>query len=184
LLETTWPELLNRLEGLNYRAAVVGLCGSGKTTLLEDIELKLSERFFNPRLIRLNEDQTPRLNLRLLDAVTTLLTSHDLVLIDGAERMDWLAWRWIKWRCRAAGGLIITAHKPGRLPTLWECRTSPLLLAQIAADLIEADPTELYPQAEALFIKHDGNLREALLDWYSLASGSEFSLQRDISVNA
>jgi len=164
----TWPELLARCEGLRYRAALIGPHGSGKTTLLEDMEPRFRERGFGTRLIRLDAEH-PAFGPGYVDALAAGLTAKDIILFDGAEQMNPLAWRWFDWRMRHTGGLIITAHRAGQLPTLWECRTSPALLAGIAGALLEVERATLHRQAEALFQKHRGNLRDALWEWYDLA---------------
>jgi hypothetical protein len=169
LQRATWPELLQRCHDLNYRAALVGPCGSGKTTLLEDLESRLPELGFKTRLIRLDAEH-PQFEPGFLKRLATSLDSQVILLFDGAEQLNPLAWCWFKWRTRAAGGLIIALHRAGRLPMLWECQTSQRLLAEIAAQLLESDPLELLPQAEVFFARHCGNLREALRDWYFFAA--------------
>lgn len=163
----TWSELLDRCEALRYRAALVGPFGSGKTTLLEDLEQRFSERGFGTRQIRLDVEH-PEFRPGFMRSLTAELTPRDILLFDGAEQMSPLKWLWFKWRTRSAGGVLITVHQSGRLPTLWECHTSPALLAEIAADLLDESPGRLLQTAELLFRKHGGNLREALREWYEL----------------
>jgi hypothetical protein len=64
-------------------------------------------------------------------------------------------------------------HRPGRLPTLWECRTSSRVLSDIMAELLVG--YRLSPPADPadLFWKHEGNLREALRECYDLMARSE-----------
>jgi hypothetical protein len=165
----TWPELLARCECLGYRAAIVGPYGSGKTTLLEDLEPQLSERGFGTRFIQLRHEDPAR-RRHLVNRLAGTITTRDVVLFDGAEQLSGLAWQWFCWRTRHARGLIITMHRPGRLPILWECRTSAPLLAALASDLLACDQNEFRPRAEALFAAHQGNLREALRDCYDMAA--------------
>lgn len=161
----TWTELLARCEGLRYRAALIGPHGSGKTTLLEDLEPRLQRRGFGTRFVRLDAEHC-MFETGYVDALAGALTAADIVLFDGAEQLNAAAWRWFRWRLRRAGGLIITTHRAGRLPTLWNCRTSPALLAGIAATLLEVKSETLRAPAETLFQKHRGNLRDALREWY------------------
>lgn len=159
----TWEGLLDRLAGLDWRAAIVGPHGRGKTTLLEDLAPRLEARGFRVRTLNL-WDEHPRLNredrVRLRD-----LGPRDFVLLDGAEQLGRLSWLYLKLRCRRAGGLLITSHRPGLLPTLLECRTSPELLAGIVRELTDADA----PDVETLFARHGGNLRNALRELYDCA---------------
>jgi hypothetical protein len=131
----TWAELLSRCERLGYRAALVGAHGSGKTTLIENLEPRLIDRGFRTRFIRLDAEHR-RFDSDFLKDLFAGLTERDILLFDGAEQMNPFAWHWFRQRSRGASGLIITTHQPGRLPTLWECRTSSELLARIAAELL------------------------------------------------
>ena len=50
----SWDDLLRRLAGMDYRAAIVGPEGSGKTTLLEDLEPRLRALGLGVRMLRLD----------------------------------------------------------------------------------------------------------------------------------
>lgn len=164
---TTWEELLKRLAALRFRAAVVGPHGHGKTTLLEDLGARLTARGLRVRPVTLHEGD------RGLDAGqrSTLfddLTPSDVLFLDGAEQLGPLSWFEVRTRTRAAGGLVVTSHWPGLLPTLHECRTTPELLAEIVREL-GAEERE----TEQLFARHRGNVRDALRELYDLwATGS------------
>ena len=157
-----WPALLERLAAMQFRAAIVGPRGSGKTTLLEDLCARLESRGRRCRMIRLSTDS------RRVDAASTL-RPHDILILDGAEQLSALHWALLRWQTRGPGGLIITTHAPGQLPTLLETRTTPQLLAGIVADLIPAppDPREI----ETLYHAHRGNLRDALRALYDRFGG-------------
>jgi hypothetical protein len=76
----------------------------------------------------------------------------------------------VRLRTRRAGGLVITSHRPGLLPTLFECTTSPELLAEIVGELSGADL-----EAGELYERHRGNVRDALRELYDRWAGrSEF----------
>ncbi len=159
---TTWEELLARLESLRFRAALVGPHGHGKTTLLEDLGGRLAERGFRVRTVTLHEGD------RRLDPVQRKILFHDLapsdvLLLDGAEQLGRLPWLEVRIRTRAAGGLVITSHRPGLLSTLHECRTTPELLGEIVGEL-SAEGIEI----EELFDRHSGNVRDALRELYDL----------------
>jgi hypothetical protein len=156
----TWPQLLARLESMNYRCAIVGPKGTGKTTLLEDLSGRLPSRGLRPRMIRLSSDDH-RINARVLRSINR----DEIILLDGAEQLSAARWAWLRWRTRRAAGLVITTHTPGRLPTLIQTQTTPALLAGILADLLPTSPSEPR-RIEHLFAKHHGNLRDALRELY------------------
>lgn len=161
LQQGTWEGLLARFESLGRRAAIVGPNGTGKTTLLEDLAPRFLERGWRVRELRLDEE-TPDYDPAVLEA----LTPRDVILFDGAEQLGRFAWSSFERRSRGAGGLLITVHRPGRLPTLLETRTSPELLAGLVDQILGDSSEEVRPLAPGLFSKHRGNLREALRDLY------------------
>ena len=155
----TWEELLERLAALRFRAALVGPHGHGKTTLLEDLGDRLAAQGFRVRAVTLHEGDR-RLDAAGRRAFFHGLAASDVLLLDGAEQLGRLAWMEVRARTRAAGGLVITSHRPGLLPTLYECRTTPELLVGIVRDL-GAEPLE-----GDLFERHGGNLRDVLREMY------------------
>jgi hypothetical protein len=168
----TWEELLGRLKGLDYRAAIVGPDGVGKTTLLEDLEPSLAGLGFRVRPLRLDRETRgfPRGFLRKLFAG---LDKRDLLLFDGADEMGRFSWQRFKARSKKAGGLVITSHRGGMLPTLIECATSPELLAEIIAELSGGPPAPR-EATEKLYAKHNGNLRDALREMYDAYAAKDF----------
>lgn len=165
----TWDDLLSRFESLGRRAALVGPQGSGKTTLLEDLAPRFRARGWVVRELRL-DTESPSLEPDVLDAFVASLTPRDVILFDGAEQLGWLAWRAFERRCRTAGGLLITGHRPGRLPTLLETSTSADLLAGLVDQILGEEAAEARALAPQLFRKHGGNLREALRELYDCYS--------------
>jgi len=162
LAGVTWEELLERLAALRFRAAIVGPHGHGKTTLLEDLGERLGEQGFRIRTATLHEGES-RLGPRRSAALFRDPHPRDLLLVDGAEQLDRLAWWHLRQRSRSAAGLIVTLHSPGLLPTLHECRTTPELLAAIAGELGGEGAADTVP---GLFARHRGNLRDALRELY------------------
>lgn len=165
----TWSSLLSRLDALGGRAAIVGPEGAGKTTLLEDFEPHLRERGFEIAWLRLTRE-TPHLATGILDKLQASGGPRQFILFDGAEQLSrWRWWQFLR-SARRVGGLLITAHQPGLLPTLRECRTDETLLAEIIAELL-SEPIERHREiASRLFRTHHGNLRDALRALYDLWS--------------
>jgi hypothetical protein len=166
-LGTTLAGILTRLAELNYRAAVIGPEGSGKTTLLEDLQRAFEARGVPTKLLFVN-DAAPLASAecrRFLSA----LTRAEMVLLDGADLVRRSCWSLIKRHTIThAAGLVVASHRPGLLPTLIDCRTTPALLQEIVRDLQPPDrPVPLDLLAD-LYTRYHGNLRACLRDLYDL----------------
>ena len=165
-----WEALSARLESLGGRAALVGPHGSGKTTALED----LAERLGACRWIRLNEEAR-----EVPPGALAGLGPGETLLVDGAEQLGRAAWRRV---AAAARRLVVTTHRPGRLPTLLETRTTPALLEGLLDELLGEEAPGWRAAARALYRRHAGDLREVFRGLYDAAaaevaggSGSEKS---------
>lgn len=161
------------MEELDYKAAVVGPESSGKTTLLEDISVNLAKKGFNPKYIKLDK-QNREFSGSFLKQFLKELGKNDIVLFDGCEQLGYFLWRYIKKEiCARAGGIIITVHRTGRLPTLWECGTSEHLFRRIVDLLLAGGKSHLIPDADiaaGLYVKHRGNIRLGLRELYDFYS--------------
>ena len=167
--EGGWDSLLARLETLGNRGAIVGLHGRGKTTLLEDLAGKLRGRGLGVRSMRipggareLSADQERSL---------AELTAGELLALDSAGALSSRAWRRVRGATRSAAGLVVTSHRPERLPTLVELRTTAGLLADIVSELAGRELAARLPPAGELFARHAGNLRAALRELYDYCAG-------------
>ncbi len=165
--DTTFEEILARLDKLNYRAAIVGPEGSGKTTLLEDLQVALEQRGFRTRMVFANDTRpfTDAACRRLLSE----LPPGEIILLDGADAIGPASWRLLRHRTiQHARGLVITSHRRGRFPTLIDCRTTPALLREIVSDLVA--PSHDIPRGllDRLYNEHQGNIRDCLRELYDL----------------
>ncbi len=156
--------LLRRIASVGGRGAVVGRHGSGKTTLLEHLAARLDAEAVWIRL----SGATASPIRSALAALPDRVSPKHAVLIDGAEQLGGVAWWRLERRVRAAGTTIITNHRPGRLPTIHECTTSPGLLRGLVTEL--APETAVGVDLEALFYRHDGNLRSCFRELYDVFS--------------
>jgi hypothetical protein len=163
--DRTWEDFLSGLEKHRYRGAIVGPEGSGKTTLLEDLEPKLRDRGFTPVRLRLTQEAA-RFSPVMQQMLDSRITDRHILLFDGSEHMGWLSWKRFLWRSSEAGGLIITRHRTGRLPTVHRCTTTHQLLGEIARELLEGGAELSDDQVRELFRRHRGNLRDALRALY------------------
>lgn len=159
--------LAGRLEEMAYCAAIVGPEGSGKTTLAEDLQNHLENIGFETESIFINDAN--RLTRKRRREFIRKLTPEKIVFLDGAGLLGPIAWPILKRKIlKKAKGLVITAHSPGKLPTLTECKTTPALFRQITADLLngrEIPPKELLDQ---IYHRCQGNIRIALRQLYDI----------------
>ena len=140
-LESGWDELLLRLEAQRMRGAIVGPEGSGKTTLLEDLGERLRR------------------------------SGRRVVLVDGVDELSRRAWRDLQKRASEAGGLVVTAHREGYLPTLLLTRTTPEILEEAVLAASGRRCSDFGVSADALWTRHDGNVRTALRELYDVCAG-------------
>ena len=169
-----------RWDALGRRAALVGPEGRGKSTLLGELAARLEARDgCRVRAVTLHRGERRLVSAeraRLLDGVD----HRDLLLIDGAQELSAWEWRRLRDASRGAGGLLVTSHRAGLLPTLHECGTTPELLGDLLGQLLRDEPHDgaiaSVAAADALFARHRGNLRDALLaayDAYAAFEGAE-----------
>ena len=166
---TSLDELLARLEQMNYRAAITGLEGSGKTTLLEDLRQALERKGLRTKLLFVN-DASPLTGPQCRRFLSQLVP-QELVLLDGADaihRSSWSLFR--RHTVTHAAGLIITSHRPGLLPTVIQCSTTPDLLKQIVADLTAHGPAVSPALLDALHRRYKGDIRACLRELYDLCA--------------
>ncbi len=164
----TWASFLKRLEELNWCACIVGGNGTGKTTLLEQLIPHLKERGFEPVVFRLHTESGMREKDRLADKFREV-KKPGFILLDGAEQLSTRQWLSIRGAASEAAGFIVGVHRTSRLPVALELETSPKLLERLVESLTGGKlPDE---EAEALFHRHRGNLRECLRELYDRWSG-------------
>ena len=149
----SWSEILQRLKELDFRAAIVGPEGSGKTTLLEQLAPRLGELGLRPCWGTVSW------------ALQHIPQKRDCLLLDSGDRVGLLTWRRLMSRWRPGTGLIITAHKPGRLPTLVHCTTSPRLLADVVKFCLRTSPAP--KDLHDVYNFHRGNIRNCLFELYN-----------------
>lgn len=160
--------LLDRFAALDHRAAIVGPHGSGKTSLLAALESRLAARGLRWAGLRLQRGERW---LGLAGEQWLRRAAPGVVLVlDGSDELH-AAERWrVLRRSRAASGLLLASHRRTALPTLHHCRPDAPLLAELIAELHAGCGCSL-PPAEQLFVRHAGNLREALRELYDLHAG-------------
>jgi len=164
-LHTTFEALVARLREMDYRAALIGPEGSGKTTLLEALQPALAQQGFQTKLIFVND--TVRFDRSACQRLLSQLTRDQILLLDGADVLGRFDWSRIQRHTLArGGGLIVTSHRPGLLPTLLECATSTALLRALVDELQPRGPLASAAFLDDLYERHRGNLRDCLRELY------------------
>ncbi|HAK97098.1 MAG TPA: hypothetical protein DCM87_19430 [Planctomycetes bacterium] len=176
------PAVLERFASLRHRGVLVGPQGSGKTSLREEIERGLAAQGWRIRALVLKDDApVPTAeSARLLEGAG----ARDLISIDGLDRLSFPAWRRLRREARAAGGILATSHVRGRLPTLYEHRTSPALLRDLVADLTGAPgAASLAARCDDLFSRCRGDVRACLRALYDDAACGRVSLNQSSALS-
>lgn len=165
-----WTSLLRRLELVGYRGAIVGPHGSGKTQLLSQLVPRLEERGFRVHSLFLNQQARKYPGAFF---ASRQLSRNDLIVLDGCEQLGFWKWRTFLRQAESAGGILVSVHRPGRLPTVWQCSTDVTLLQDLLRQLdVHTVPQDLLHSA---FLLHQGNLRDILRHFYDLAASGRLS---------
>lgn len=159
----------SRWIALGRRGAIVGPHGSGKTTLLRALGAGAAREGFRVHRWFRNAESPPPAPLALVRQARGL-GPDDVLVVDGAGHLPGWAWRLVERLARSAGGLLVTAHAPGLLPTLVETRTDRALLAALLAELTGEERPRWEPLALSLFDRCGGNLRDVFLTLYDVAA--------------
>jgi hypothetical protein len=173
----SWGDMLGRLEAMGWRGAVVGPEGSGKTALLHDLAPRLKALGLHVESLRLGFGQRT-LPVDLLRRLSSLLDGEAALLLDGAEQLGPLGWRAVARSARRAGSLVITLHRPGRLPTWVRCDPGEDLLLELASELAGERIEGLELAARKAFAAHGGNVRASLLELYDACAGGRLGAPR------
>jgi GTPase SAR1 family protein len=163
-----WDALMKRLEGLHWCASIVGGNGTGKTTLIEQLIPRLKARGFEPVVFRLQTESGMKEKDRLADKLREV-KAPGFILLDGAEQLSTRQWLPIRGAASEAAGFIVSVHRTSRLPVALELETSPKLLGALAEGLTGGKLPD--GEAELLFHRHRGNIRDCLRELYDRWGG-------------
>ncbi|MBC7852861.1 MAG: hypothetical protein IAF94_05445 [Pirellulaceae bacterium] len=161
---------LDLLRNNDWWGEIVGPHGSGKSSLLAELLPLLEATGRRVSVCSLHQgDRT----LPISKADVAAWNADTQVVIDGYEQLSW----WSKRRLQASvkarqAGLLVTAHQPMGLPSLFTTKPTLDLARQIVARLLEGgmDGTEVpsYDDVAAAFAAHGANLREMLFSLYDV----------------
>ncbi|MCG8584062.1 MAG: AAA family ATPase [Pirellulales bacterium] len=169
-------ELCTRLESANWCGAIVGPHGTGKTTLLEDLADHLRRQGWRVRGARLTTER-PSFDRSSLKRLFADAGPRDIIALDGAEQLSRFAWRRFQRRARGAGGLIITSHRAGLLPTIRNATTSLETLNYVVEQLVPAPSHAVRDEAQRLFAEHGGNIRDVIRSLYDAWAQGQIAVE-------
>jgi hypothetical protein len=157
--------LISKLAAQQWQGAIVGPHGSGKSTLLESLKpaIVAAGRTFEAISLRDGQHRLPR------DFFAARASSaNTVIIIDGYEQLGWPARLHVSLRCVVTGAeLLVTSHKPTRIPTLIHLTPNLQLIEQLVDDLCtEVSTTITRADIDASHACHGSNVREILFDLY------------------
>ena len=159
--------LVDRLRDAGWWGQIIGPHGSGKSTLLSALEQSLAQAGRRVLRIELHDGQS-RLPIHLGDALRH--SPFDLVMVDGYEQLNRFRRCRLRAFCQGQGlGLVVTSHTSVRMPELFRTAVQVGLAQRIVADLQGGGPSVITAEEVGeRFSRHQGNLREVLMDLYDL----------------
>lgn len=158
--------LLSKLESLSYKGCLCGSHGFGKSTLLNEIGQSLIAKGYRVRKYFINHSTSSEERYTILNGINSSRDSECILLIDGADILSLSMWLRTKWiATRYYKGLVVTSHRRRLLPILYQCRTSPDLLAKLVQKL---HPGHVISEQKLdhLYMNHGGNMRDIFADLY------------------
>jgi hypothetical protein len=162
-----WISAIRQLGSISFQGAIVGPHGCGKTTLMEDLIKRLEGQGHRTCFYRLHTGER-RLPLAVA-AKFHALPKTTIALLDGAEQLS--SWRWRQLSndfFRTARPLIVTLHQTGRWPVWVQCKSDIAILDQMVDELLQGSVPGWQTINRQLFARHNGNIRDALREWYDL----------------
>lgn len=159
--------VLERLDRIGGRGAILGPHGSGKSTLLAHLREATTARGRTVRDVRLRSWRDAPAAV----AAVTRVPRGGLVCLDGWECLGPVA-HWVirTWAWLRGSRLVVTCHRVTWLPVLVRCRPSPAVLEALVRQLPGSaewlGDSLTTADIRAAFDRHGGDLREALFDLY------------------
>lgn len=161
---------LDLLRNNDWWGEIVGPHGSGKSSLLAELLPLLEATGRHVNLYSLHQGDR---KLPISKSDVAAWSADTQVVVDGYEQLSWWSKRrlqsWVKAR---QAGLLITAHQPMGLPSLFSTRPTLDLARQIVARLLagSTDGTGVpsHEDIDAAYAAHGANLREMLFSLYDV----------------
>lgn len=159
--------LVDKFADHDFVGQILGPHGSGKSTLVASL-LPLIKRQHHPTTIHQNDDKK-QIFRSMMNSINDL-NSNDLLVIDGFEQLSSSQRSRLIKACRQQkAGLLVTAHEPVNLPTLFEMPIDLEVFRAVVAEL-QKDSTIQISQAavDQAYEEFQPNLREALFRLYDV----------------
>ncbi|MDO4557810.1 MAG: hypothetical protein Q4C47_02465 [Planctomycetia bacterium] len=168
--EESIEDVLESLEKSGWLGEIIGPHGTGKSTLITAMLRELVHRGKEVFAVALHDGQR---RLPFVPAKLDL-SAGTILVVDGFEQLSWWNRQTLFRICRQKEwGILVTAHTPTGLPTLYETTMSPALGMHVILELLDCvgatddtAPPPVPPRTLDVLRKHDGNLRETLFDLY------------------
>ncbi|MEX0668950.1 MAG: hypothetical protein WD060_00625 [Pirellulales bacterium] len=155
--------LVDRLPAPGGCSAITGPHGHGKTSLLVAILANAGARGRPTTLVRVASPSDAWEVLAMLAGTAP----KTIVGIDGWDRIRFALMPVLRLVAAYRGAsLLVTTHRPGRLPVVARCETSRGLLSAIVDRLPDHGGVIDAVDIDDAFSRHRGNVREALYDLY------------------
>ena len=164
--------MMSRFEAAGRRGEIIGPHGTGKSTLIAAMQQMLERNGNDLCVMTLHNGEH-----RLPFAPSKLPIGDETILVvDGFEQLSWWSRRVLFQLCgRRRRGILVTAHTPTGLPTLFETMMSPAIGMRVILELLDGvgaavEHSDRSPLAVSRTFdslrRHDGNLRETLFELY------------------
>jgi hypothetical protein len=160
--------IVARLRDAGWRGEIIGPHGAGKSSLLQALMPPIRDAGRQPRLIQLHAaDRRIPIAWRDLNA----FPPETLLLVDGYEQLSgWARFRLRRLCDRKRFGLVVTAHEPTGLATLYRFQPDRAALVAVVQWLLRHETTSRIASADVdqAFDACSGNIRETLFRLYDI----------------
>lgn len=160
---TSWEEIERRWIALGMRASLVAPHGAGKSTFMDAFQERLETSGHSVLRLFLNQQSN-----KLEGEQWNLLEQcqQQIVMLDGEEQLGYLSRSRFYQLTENCSGLLITRHKPAKLPQLFSLDPDIQILTTCVERLAPEHLSQLQPMLSGWWREYDGNIREILLRCY------------------
>jgi len=161
------PTCLATLRRHDWWGQIVGPHGSGKSTLLATLTPLLAAAGRRVEFGLLHSDDR---RLPFDVAAMAAWNGGTQVVVDGFEQLAWWRRAWLIGQCRRRGcGLLVTTHRPMRLPLLWRTRVDDALAHRVVGELLAGQTAAIDRRDVGEMLRRcEGDMRETLFGLYDL----------------